>query len=291
MARNPAADTCPACAKPVSPGQHFCANCGATLDDLARTSSGAVPRDGSWDPVAEADARSIHLPRDVGRTSTGCLLMMVGFALLWIPYVSYVGGIIGFVGVIFFWIGRQGLGDSQRRNVFAGGACIVLGFLAEVVLGVWFADDIATAAGMPGETLAQLGGLFRADLGILLVGTLVVGAVISFGNVLLPYALADPTSRWLLWGAFVASTLIGAVTLAVLWPQITTAIAQATSGATFHVAPVQTLEARSALWGAAQILPDLLFLTAYYRVRSDLRAGRSGGTGKPPVPGKYGRLG
>ena len=53
-----------------------------------------------------------------------------------------------------------------------------------------------------------------------------------------------------------------------LTPQISAALAQATSGATLNLAPVQALEAKEALWDLALIVPNMMFLWAYHRTRA-----------------------
>jgi hypothetical protein len=248
-----------------------------------------MPRDDSWDTVAEAERAGFGLPRDVERTRTGLLLMAIGFGLGWIPYVSIVGGLLAFIGIIFFWIGRRGFGSRHHEYVLAGCLCVLVALLVAFAAGIWIAASVASAVAPAGQSLQGLGNAIRNALEGFIVAAVVAGVLGSLGYLLLPYALADRTSRALLWGGSALSITISALLYAVLWPQLSSAIGQATSGTTFNAAPVQDLELRETLFGALQFFPDMMFLVAYLRVRR--RAAneppgtlRSPGNGPAPVP-------
>jgi hypothetical protein len=281
---------CPSCAAPVSASQNFCPNCGASLAPSARSLPSSVsqaPPGESWDWVAVADERTAR-PKAVDRTQTGLMLMIIAFALLWIPYIADLGALIALIGVAFLWFGRNGFGPQHRRNVMLGSAFVVLGLLIGIVAAIWFVDSILTAV-PPGGSVSALSGVFQSDLTVLFVVGFVTTGITALAYALLPFALADGTSRYLLFAGAVLTIVISAVTITVLLPQITTAVGQATSGPVINTAPVTALQGQEALFGAAQFFPNMLFLWAYYRTRS--RAG----SGPPPKgvpsenPGPFGR--
>lgn len=289
MATDGASRVCPECSKPLAPGQAFCASCGAPLSPPISTQMGRNLPPDSWDTVAEADDRARNHPLAMSRTRTGLLLAIIGFALAWIPFAGGVGGLILLIGVVFLWLGRGGFGADHHRNVTAGGVCILLALLLGIGVGVWFASSLVSAAGAAGATPASVGATLTSDLGTLLEVSVATTALISVGYLLLPYALADATTRALLGGALVLSILFAVAIFLVLGPQISSAVAQSTAGSTINLGPVQAIQTRSALWGAAQIVPDSLFAFAYYRVRSSPAVGSAALAPPPPGSEPYGR--
>lgn len=208
--------------------------------------------------------------RDADRTLTGLMLMIVGFGLVWIPEVGAIGSLLLLIGVVIVWMGRRAFGEAHALYATAGAVLVILALLVGIVLAIWFVAAVVSAA-TSGASLPALGSVLHSDLEVLFVAGWAGGLLGLLGYVLLPYSIADRSARLLLWGAFGLSIVISAVDYSLLWPQISTAISQATSGSTINVGPVQALDTRSALYGAAQIVPDLLFLWAYYRVRSIAR--------------------
>jgi len=284
---------CPDCESPVSAVQSFCPNCGASLtalSEVAPSARPAAPGADSWDWVGVQDDRGA-LPRAQERTKTGLLLMIVAFALLWIPFVSSLGELIALIGVVFLWLGRNGFDPSHSRNVLLGGACVVLGLLIAIGVGIWFAGAIVAEAASPGQSLSQLGTLLQSDLGVLFVVGLATAGLTAIAYVLLPYALSDPTSRILLFSAAVLTVAISAIQVAVLFPQISNAVAQATSGSSINTGPITALQDESVLLATAQILPDMMFLWAYYRTRARTFPNQPSGAGPTGTSGRFGRVG
>ncbi len=297
---------CPHCGAPTRPGQRFCADCGTALLELRSTAGDAEPTDDDYDPVEEADelesgrppgSARVEAPRsstaavEAPRTMTGLLLMILGFGFLWIPYASVVGGLLAFVGVVFLWVGRREFDPAHRRNAVLGGVLVVLGLLVALLAGLSFSGAVIDAATTSGATPQSVGAAFRADLVGVVVAAGVASALTVLGYVLLPYRLADRPSRGLLWAGFASSVGLTMLVAAILLPQVSAAITAATSGSSINPGPVEALEGRATLLGALQILPDLMFLVAYYRTRTALLTDTVGpGRGVAPVS-PYGRTG
>jgi hypothetical protein len=276
---------CPRCGKPVISQQQYCFQCGSPL-------AWNVPGADSSQKLTPFQSASVAEmgPRARNRTRAGFTLMIVAFAILWIPYVGDLGALVALAGVVMLFLGREGFDESHRRLVSLGTTAVIIGLLVSIGVALWFVSTIISAATTPGETLTQVGAVLSSALGTLLVVALVATGLTSLGYVALPYALADRTSRILLWAGLAASLGIAVLVLSLLYPQITMAIAQATSGSTINVTPVQTLDSKSILAGAAQVGPDLMFLLAYYQTRAQIFGGPPGpapgaGTEGKPGPG------
>ena len=125
---------CPGCSHPVEEGQHFCSNCGLTLDARSTPATSAIPLRDAWDPVLVQDdlATRAASPRTRERANTGMLLMIVAFALFWVPYVQDLGSLLAFIGIIFLWFGRKAFDEPFRRWVVRGIVLVVLGLAVGV---------------------------------------------------------------------------------------------------------------------------------------------------------------
>jgi hypothetical protein len=142
-----------------------------------------------------------------------------------------------------------------------------------IVVGAWFVDSILTQA-TPGQSASALSSTLQSDLGVVFVAGLVAAALSAIAYVVLPYALADSATRLALIVAAILTLVIATIEISIVYPQIATAVAQATSGNTVNPGPVTALQGEATLLGAAQILPDMIFLWAYYKVRLRVLAGR-----------------
>lgn len=283
--------TCPHCGASALPGQRFCGYCGTALLALGGGSAEPEPTDLGYDPVAEADAlRRAPVP-STPHTHTGLLLMIIGFAIGWIPYVSIVAGIVIIVGLVFLWMGRGEFGGAHWRDVHVGMACILLAFLLEVGAAVVFVGAVVSAANTAGETVQQIGATFRSDLTALFVVTLVATTLGALGYLWLPYSLTDRTSRLLLWTALVADVAISVAVVAIMLPEISSAISTATSGSSVNTGPILALQTRATLLGALGFVPYMMFFAAYYRVRKRLVAGTPPAPPRPAPVAPYGRIG
>jgi hypothetical protein len=106
--------------------------------------------------------------KDLSQTGTGLKLVMVAFALVWIPYVSSIGAFIGLIGTIFLFLGRHVFGPAHHRNVILGGVCVLAVFITALAAGIWFVGSLLATVS-PGQALRSLAPTFQSDLGVLLV--------------------------------------------------------------------------------------------------------------------------
>lgn len=224
------------------------------------------------------------------RTKTGLVIMVIAFGLLWIPYVSYLGDLLAIVGVIFVWLGRGAFTPQHSRDATVGTACVFLGLLVGIMVGISFALGVVSAALTPQETSQAFVATLQSSLDLLFASSIVISALTAAGFLSLPYALADPVSRRLLWAGFALSIALTSGIVAVVAPQIHTALAQSISGATLNTGPVQALETKETLLGVVQIIPNLMFLWAYYRTRQQIFPPGAGPKVLPPLPSQSRRF-
>lgn len=202
--------------------------------------------------------------------------MVVGLALGWIPYVGAIGGLLVPVGVIVLFLGRRAYGPEHQRNVVVGGVLLLIGFIAGIVLAVALIGAIVSSVTASGGTPSQMGNALWQELVGAFIASAVLGVLGGIAQVILPYALADRTTKRLLWAGFATSVIVTVVTTWALLPLLHSAIAQATSGSTFDLGPINQFETTSNLLKLAGGVPTLFFTWGYYRARQEaVRRGRA----------------
>jgi hypothetical protein len=276
---------CPVCGTALAPESGVCRTCRTPLrteqEPIAAPDGNPLSGvDGSWGPP---------LSRERERTRTGLLLITVAFGLLWIPYIEGIGELMVIVGALYLWLGRRAFPPAHRRNVGVSGGLIVTGILLAVVLVAWFLVDFLTSGGGTGGGAGGMNGPLPSDLTVFILAALVSSSLLAAAYVLLPFALADARTRILLVVAAILTVALAAVSAFVLLPQAGPAVNQALSGGTFHPGALAGFERESVLLGLTQIVPDFLFLVAYYRTRARLFALRPPGGEVPPTASGNGR--
>lgn len=258
---------CAACGTVNPPGSRWCGRCGRPLSAAAPTYAVgavyAVPI-----PVA-------GVSKEEDRTLTGLMLLIIGFLLDWIPYVSILGSLLILIGALLVFLGRHAFSSAHARNAAIGAVLILIVLLSSFGLTIWFVGAVLGQAAQASTNLASISAALQSEFAALLIGAAVLGVLNELGFVILVYSLADRTSRIMLWAALLAGTVIAATTGAILVPQVVTAVGQATSGSTFDAGPITQLQATATLFGIANIVPNLLFAWAYYRCRTQLTRGAS----------------
>jgi hypothetical protein len=211
------------------------------------------------------------------RTMTGLLLLIIGFGLGWIPYISDIGALLELIGLYFVFRGRWGYTERHRRSVVIGTTLIVIAVIATIVLVLGFTAAIFSSVG-PGVSLSQLGSPLVNDLYALFIGAFLLSVLLNFGAVYLVQGLADPPTKRILWGALALNIVIGLFVLFVIVPQVANAVSQATSGATYNGTPITNLQSEELLLSLLGVLPAVLYMWGYARVRNSARAFGTGPT-------------
>jgi len=213
--------------------------------------------------------------RDQDRTVTGLLLLVIGIAMSWVPYVSFIGSLLALIGIILVILGRRGYGPEHRKYVVAGGVLFVLTILAAVGLAVGLALAIFSQVSVNNGNVSLASSALQSDFLWFFVGAAVVGVFGSLSRVILVYALSDGRTRLLLWLAFAVSVAVSLVVLVVIYPQITSAVSQATSGTSVNPGPLDALQTEGTLLGLVNVVPAVLFAWAYWRAREEAQRRRS----------------
>jgi hypothetical protein len=184
----------------------------------------------------------------IDNTKTGLLLLIIGLALSWIPFIGLIGGLIALIGALLVILGREAFGREHARNTilalivfFVGIGVTIVGFI------VLFFAAFSYRTGP--STLVQPS---FAWLGVL---SIIGGGVTGFSEVLLTYALQPSSGRILLWTAYAASIAISIVNFLFTLPLF---------GGNGVVFPLFSAFFLTAFLG---IIPALLYAAAYYLAR------------------------
>src|SRR5207302_9816418 len=179
----------------------FCVNCGSALS--AGAGSGAPPAAAPMYPGAMPglpSAWDAERRRQIDRTKTGVLLILVGTLVGWLPSIGIIGFLLVFVGAILVILGRKAFGAAHSRNVIISIVLVILGIIITVVAGVILVFATISSI-IPGNapTPAAITSTFHNFLIILVVGTIVTG----LASVLFTYDIQNQTGRLLLLGGHV----------------------------------------------------------------------------------------
>lgn len=225
--------------------------------------------------------------RQVERTKTGILILLVGALLSWIPVIGLLGTVLTLVGAILVILGRQAFGATHRRFILVSVVLFIVGIAVALVggaIGLLAATNAFQTA--PNE-FALAAALQEAATTIVLFAA-VAAFVAGLASVFFTYALQNPRGRLVLWAAFAATIAVQFATLFVALPVLSeaartiaqthfiggaidpTAIADAVTNA---IAGVQYLN----------VIPSLLYAFANYIVWDRINRGEIPPPATPPV--------
>src|SRR6266568_5090936 len=181
-----------------------------------------------------------HLAGKIDNTRTGLLLLIIGLAISWIPFIGVIGGLVALIGALLVILGREHARNAILALIvfFVGIGVTTVGFV------VLFFAAFSYRAG-PG-TLVQPS---FAWLGVI---TIIGGGVTGISEVLLTYALQLSNGRILLWTAYAASIAISIANFLFILPFF--------SGTGFVFPAIF-------LTSFLGIIPALLYAGAYYLAR------------------------
>ncbi len=280
---------CPKCGAANLPGVSFCANCGSPL---AMGAGGpatpppmayGAPGYPGYPGYPGASPFDVERKKQVDRTKTGVLLLLVGTLIGWIPLVGVIGLILIFIGVIFVIIGRKAFGATHSRNVILS---IVLFFIGIgisaaggiVLAGIFFAGF----AGAPTQAAVQ-----SALTTYLIIG--IVGSIISgLASILFIFALQNQTGRLLLFAAYGASIAIQIATFVLLSGTFAQILSSAFPGGTYNAtaaaAALANFTSQASSLALLSVIPALLFAAADYIVWSRINRGEIPASAMPGAP-------
>src|SRR5256885_986002 len=260
----------------------FCVNGGAALSGGAGRGAPAAPMypgampglPSPWDAERQ---------KQIGRTKTGVLLLLIGTLIGWIPYIGIIGFLLVFVGAILVILGRRAFGTAHARNVVVSIFLVILGIIITVVAGVILSP--ATFSSFTPETPpppAAITSAFNNFLIILVVGTIVSG----LASVFFTYAIQNQTGRMLLLGGYVASIAIQIAIFVIVSQAVGTFVTAMFPNGTYNpgAAAIAAAEfsARVQTIGYLSAIPALLYAAAYYLVWNRINKGEIPASTAPP---------
>ena len=179
----------------------------------------------------------------INNALTGLLLLVIGVLIAWIPFAGFIGGIVGFVGAILVWVGREPFGTEHVRNTTLALIFFVVG-IAVTIFGFFDALAYGISSGLGASIVTLFGVVF-----------LIGGAIFGLSEVLLTYSLQRSNGHTLLWTAYGISIFLNLVNLFIL-PSGTNGFWTAFFGN--GVFPYT---------GFLAAIPAALYGTAFYRAR------------------------
>jgi len=205
----------------------------------------------------------------INRTRTGLLLLAIGLILGPIPYISFIGGLLEFIGAILVILGRDAFGYTHARNTIISLLLYIIGFIALIISVTGFASSIVTIALSSGNRTGAVTNAINAYLVALIIST----AIIGLGTVLFTYALQQETGRLLLWIGYALNMIVSTLTLIIISSQIKSIVAETFASGTYNPAPIQSLQGQTQLLGLFGLIPALSFAIAYGMALSRINRG------------------
>jgi len=268
-------------------GWTFCANCGSS----AAMAGGMPSAGGAQAPLPAypaypgygygASPWEAERQKQVGRTKTGLLLMLVGGLISWIPFIGLLGSLLLLIGAILVILGRKAFGATHSRNVIIAIVVFFVGIISAIAIGVML--GVALYAASTGSSdPATVANAFVNALNNFLIGLIVVSAIVGIAYVLFTYALQQQIGKVLLWAGYAASVAIAIAVYVVISQLFATAIAQATSGTTYDPGPLLAVQAQATALGILSVIPSILFAAATYLAWSRVNRGEIPAPSVPP---------
>jgi hypothetical protein len=215
--------------------------------------------------------------REVDRTKTGLLLLLIGVLFTPIPYVSIVGDILILVGAILVIVGRKAFGAIHARNTIWSIIIFVIGIAVIFAGGLAFGFAVASAAfaGIGNGTVntTTISQSLASAFQILLVFSAVGGAIFGIAEVLFTYALQKHIGRILLWAGYAAAVAVSITQFVIISPLIENAASQSFTGTTFDPTPFNSLQTQLQVLGLLSFIPGIIYASAIYLAWSRVKTG------------------
>jgi MFS family permease len=222
--------------------------------------------------------------KQVDRTKTGVLLLLVGTLIGWLPFIGVVGSLLVLIGAILVILGRKAFGATHSRNVMISILLVIVGIIIVAVAAVILVS--ATAASLLGGTPSQsaVTNGFNTFLIIAAIGAIVGG----LASVFFTYAIQNKTGRMLLLGGYAAGIIIQIAIFVIVSQAIGSIVATMFPGGTYDpaaaVAATADFSSRVQVLGYLSAIPALIYAGAYYIVWTRINKGEiPAATTAPPM--------
>ncbi len=224
--------------------------------------------------------------KQIDRTKTGVLILLIGSLIGWIPIIGALGGLLTLIGAILVILGRKAFGRTHRRNVVISIVLFFVGILiaiAGVLAGVFAAVGALSSSMTEPQLTVALQNAFTNILIIAAVGTLVSG----LASVFFTYVLQKREGQLVLWAAYAATIGIEVAIIIVAIP-VLNAAAATIAHQFVTTGTVNSVEISNAVSGATSglellnVIPGLLYAAANYLAWSRINRGEIPPATTPP---------
>lgn len=295
---------CPKCGFANQAGYQFCSNCGNPLGaapaPAAPTPYGVPPPTAAPAYGAPPYAAPPGYPtpygygpspweyertKQVDRTKTGILLLLIGTLINWLPFIGLVGSLLILIGAILVILGRKAFGEGHTRNVLIAIILFFVGIVVAIAFGVAsFLASLPATFGTNPMTPAEAAAFATALVNDILLSAIISGLIVGLASVLFTYALQRQTGKLLLWAAYGAGIVLNVAIFLYISPLIADAVAQAVAGGTYNAAPIDALTSQISSLQLLSAIPALLWTGANYLAWSRINRGEIPASGQAPSP-------
>jgi MFS family permease len=220
--------------------------------------------------------------KQIDRTKTGILLLLVGTLIGWLPLIGVIGFILILVGAILVILGRKAFGPAHARKVVISIALFFVGIIIFIVAGIIFASALIVGflGGTPNQAAVQ--SALNNYLIVAFIATICLGLV----SVLFTYELQNQTGRLLLFAGYAATVVIQIAIYVIVSQTIASAIAAMFPGGTYNPAQatvaIANFSARSQSLALLGGIPALLYTGANYIAWNRINKGEIPASTAPP---------
>src|SRR3989454_7873361 len=122
----------------------FCTNCGSPLSAGTAPPSSAPPMYPAPGPYGGAmpglpSAWDAERRKQIDRTKTGLLLLLIGGLISWIPIIGVFGALLLLIGAILVILRRKAFGSTHPRKRVTGVVLFFVWFVLWIIARVLFA--------------------------------------------------------------------------------------------------------------------------------------------------------
>ncbi len=228
---------CPHCGKANAEAYNYCSVCG-TESPSRRLAE-------------EANARHASDKKSVERTKTGTILVIAAVLLNWVPYIDYLGLLLGTIGVILIILGSEVFGGHHHGMAIMAVIVFLIGDMIAFGVALGIASSIGTASI----------SLITNQFDIYIASSVIV----DFSYVLILLSLENSVGRALVISGFFSTILITVYVAIIIQPLIIT-IVKNPSEAQYLTNQISGLSGLHLLWVIPAVLTAIGYLTVIRRI-------------------------
>jgi len=276
---------CPKCGHANQAQFQFCASCSSPLPPVMAAPVPMVmsmpPPGYAWTPYGWQD---VERQKQIDRTKTGVMLLMVGFALSWIPLVGIVGGFMVFIALFFVVLGRKAFGPAHARNVIVGVILWLSGVVLVIIITFLGALRLfGSGFGSPPTTAD-----FVAFFDFVFYGAIIGAAISGLMTVLFGLGLSEKKGKVLLFAGYVSAIIISGLLFLLLRQSIVDMVQNVN-----QLTALNRLNSQTTLLSVGSVVSNTMYALAFYLIYNRIKRREiPAGGAQPPMamPGYPGSM-